>query len=56
MKCLEKYTIEQIKEMTPEEIKVVWYEVVEEKQTMDKRHTIVEMIEIMEAKKPSIRD
>jgi len=54
MKCLENYTIEQVKEMSFPELKVLWDLVVEEKQTMDLRATIVNMLEIMEAKKPLI--
>lgn len=54
MKCLEPYTIEQVKEMPPSELKVLWDIIVEEKQAMDMRITIVNMLEIMEAKKPLI--
>lgn len=54
MKCLEGYTIEQVKEMSPEEIGLLWSNIVEEKQTMDIRHTIIDMLEIMNAKKPMI--
>ena len=54
MKCLEGYTVEQVKEMSYEELKVLWEKIVIEKQTMDMRHTIVDMLEIIEAKKPMI--
>jgi hypothetical protein len=51
MKCLEDYTIEHVKEMTYEELTVLWNRVVQEKQEMDIRATIVQMLEIMEAKR-----
>jgi hypothetical protein len=51
MKCLEDYTIEHIKEMSYEELVVLWGKIVQEKQEMDMRATIVDMLEIMEAKK-----
>jgi len=51
MKALEGYTIEQVKEMSPPELKVLWDIIVEEKQAMDIRATIVDMLEIMEAKR-----
>ena len=51
MKCLEQYTIEQVKEMSLSELRVLWDIVVEEKQAMDIRATIVSMLEIMEAEK-----
>jgi hypothetical protein len=54
MKCLERYTIEYVKEMTREELIGLWNEINEEKREMDLRATIVNMLEIMEAKKPSI--
>lgn len=54
MKCLEGYTIEQIKEMSPEELKVLWDKIVYEKQAMDIQHTVIDMIEVMNAKKPTI--
>lgn len=47
MKCLENYTIEQIKEMTLPELKVLWDNITEEKQAMDIRATVVDMLEIM---------
>jgi len=56
MKCLEGYTIEQVKEMSPSELKVLWDMIVEEKQAMDMCATIVNMLEIMEAKKPLIEE
>lgn len=46
MKCLEDYTIGRIKEMSREEIKWLWNEIVEEKQEMDMRHTIINMVDI----------
>jgi hypothetical protein len=54
MKCLEGYTIEQVKEMTCEELKELWNNIAEEKWEMDIRHTIVDMIEVMNAKRPMI--
>jgi hypothetical protein len=54
MKCLGNYTIEQVKEMTPPEIKVLWNTILEEKQTMNARATIVNMLEFMEDEKPLI--
>lgn len=54
MKCLEGYTIEQVKEMSPEEINVLWDKIVEEKRTMDMRATIVNMLDVMDAKQPMI--
>ena len=51
MKCLESYTIEHVKEMSYEELKVLWKNIAEEKQAMDIRATIVNMLEIMEAEK-----
>lgn len=54
MKCLEDYTIEQVKEMSYEELKVLWEKIAEEKHAMDMRATIVSMLEIMEANKSVI--
>ena len=54
MKSLEGYTIEQVKEMSLSELKVLWDTIVEEKQAMDIRATVVDMLEIMESKKPLI--
>ncbi|MBW1728959.1 MAG: hypothetical protein JRJ62_15630 [Deltaproteobacteria bacterium] len=56
MTCLENYTIEQVKEMSPSELKVLWNVIVEEKQAMDIRATVIDMLEIMEAKKPLIEE
>lgn len=56
MKCLEDYTIEQVKEMSHEELITLWNKITEEKQTMDMRATIVEMLEIMEANKSVIEN
>ncbi len=46
MKCLEGYTIEQVKEMSPPELGVLWGRIIEEKQPMDIRATIVDILEI----------
>lgn len=54
MKCLEEYTIEQVKEMSPEELNVLWDNIIREKKAMDIKATVVDMIEIMNAKKPKI--
>lgn len=54
MKCLEPYTIEQVKEMSHEELIVLWNKINEEKQAMDIRTTVVNMLEIMEAETPLI--
>ena len=54
MKCLEEYTIEQIKEMSHEELKVLWEEFVKEKQKNEMRIVFVKELEIMEASKPLI--
>ena len=51
MKCLENYTIEQVKGLSREELIVLWTEINEEKQAMDIRATVVNMLEIMEAEK-----
>lgn len=51
MKCLENYTIECVKKMSYEELMILWNKVVREKQETDIRHTIVSMLEIMEAEK-----
>lgn len=50
MKCLESLTIGQVKEMTLPELKVLWNNITEEKQEMDIRATVVEMLEIMESR------
>lgn len=49
MKCLEDYTIEQVKEMSYEELTVIWNKIVQEKHEEDIRATVVNMLEIMEA-------
>lgn len=49
MKCLKDYTIKQVKEMSRSELGVLWDKIVEEKQEMDIRKTIISMLEIMEA-------
>lgn len=56
MKCLEDYTIEQVKEMSHDELIVLWNKIIEEKQAMDIRATVVNMLETMEAEKISIKD
>lgn len=56
MKCLENYTIEQVKEMSHSELIVLWNKIAEEKQAMNIQATVVDMLEIMEAKKISIKD
>lgn len=56
MKCLEDYTIEQVEEMSREELSVVWNEMVEEKREVDRRHTIISLINVMEAEKPLIEN
>ena len=54
MKCLEDYTIGQVKEMSYEELLVLWNNIVQEKQEMDIRATIVNMLDIMSASEPMI--
>ena len=54
MKSLEGYTIEQVKEMSYEELTVLWDKIVEEKREMDMRATIVNMLDIMEVGKSVI--
>ena len=54
MKCLEPYIIEQVKEMSREELITLWNEMNEEKREVDIRHTIISLIDVMEAKKPLI--
>lgn len=56
MKCLENYTIEQVKEMSFEELKLLWEKMVVEKQTADMRHTILDLLDVMEAEKPLIEN
>ena len=54
MKCLEDYTIGQVKEMSYEELLVLWNNIVQEKQEMDMRATIVNILDIMSASEPMI--
>jgi len=56
MKCLEPYTIEQVKEMSSPELEILWNVILEEKRAMDIRATVIDMLEIMEAKKPLIEE
>ncbi len=50
MKCLESLTIEQVKEMTLPELKVLWNNIMEEKEEMDIRATVVKMLETMDGR------
>lgn len=54
MKSLEGYTIELVKKMSHEELIVLWNKIAEEKQAMDIRTTIVNMLDVMEAQQPLI--
>lgn len=49
MKCLEDYTIEQVKEMSYEELTVLCNKISEEQREIDMRATVVGMLEIMGA-------
>lgn len=51
MKCLEGYTIEQVKEMSFEELKWLWDRIVAEKQAIEIQHTIISMLDAIEANK-----
>ena len=54
MKCLEGYTVEQVKAMDYDELKDLWDDMLKEKHTIEMRSSIVEILEIIEAKKPMI--
>lgn len=54
MKCLENHTIKQVKEMSNEELIELWERIAKEKQAMDIRVTVVDMLEIMEDNKSEI--
>ena len=54
MKCLKDYTIGQVKGMSYEELLVLWNSIVKEKQEMDIRATIVNMLDIMSASEPMV--
>ena len=56
MESLEGYTIERVKEMPREELIVLWNKINEEKQEMDLRATIVNMIDIMDANKSMVEN
>ena len=50
MKCFEGYSIEQIKEMSPEEVKVLWDRFADESKVEVARAKLIEVLEISEAK------
>ena len=50
MKCFEGYTVEQIKEMSPDEIKVLWDKFADESKVEAARAKLIEVMEIEEAK------
>lgn len=54
MKCLEDYTIEQVKEMPYEELKLAAEKVAKEEHENLIRVKLIEMLEIMEANKSVI--
>lgn len=54
MKCLENYTIEQIKEMSSAELDVLWENVVAEEMADNIRNDIIDRLTKMEEKKPKI--
>jgi len=54
MKCLEGYTVERVKGMSTEEVRKLWDKVVDEKHIMDARHTLINMLDVIEAKKSMI--
>ena len=56
MESLEGYTIERVKELSREELIVLWNKINEEKQEMDLRATIVNMIDIMDANKSVVEN
>jgi len=50
MKCFEGYTIEQIKEMSSDEVKVLWDKFADESKVESARSKLIEIFEIDEAK------
>lgn len=54
MKCLEGYTIKQVKEMSGAELKVLWDRFVDENKVEVVRSELIKALEIIDAKKPII--
>jgi len=55
MKCLEDCTIEQVKEMSFEELKVLCENMDKEEWITNTKRTIIDMLGVIEAKKPLIK-
>ena len=56
MKCFEGYTVEQIKEMSPDEIKVLWDKFADESKVGAARAKLIEVMELEEAKSDLIEN
>ena len=48
MKCFEDYTVEHIKKMSPEEVKVLWDRFADESKVEAARAKLIEVLEISE--------
>ena len=56
MKCLEEYTIEYVKEMSPEEVKLLWDRFADENKVEAVRKKLIEVLEIEDANKSLIEN
>ena len=54
MKCLEEYTIKHVKEMSPEEVKLLWDKFADETKVEAVRKKLIEVLEIEDANKSLI--
>ena len=50
MKCFEDYTIEDVKKISPDEIKLLWDKFADESKVEAARAKLIEVMEIEEAK------
>ena len=56
MKCLEEYTIEHVKKMSLEEVKLLWDRFVDESKVEVVRKKLIEVLEIEDANKSLIEN
>lgn len=56
MKCLEDYTIEQVKEMSFEELKVLYENMAKEKWMTETKQTVIDILDVMSANKSVIEN
>lgn len=56
MKCLENYTIERVKKMSFEELKVLCEDMAKETWVEETKQAVINVLDVMEAKKLSIEN